>query len=175
MTSFHVMIHFHTLPNNFGMSCFCFVILLLFHDLVKKIMWPVYHFYSRLLYWQCDNFMIVLVSMQLLWKLWIKSIGIWLQQHAVNLESYECFFGYTVRCRYDEVNLIPNPRKLHPIARPLGRCIGCILWVQTVIYTLLQSPQWCMQYHVILDRVVTALDCTVSSYQPYMMYNISFD
>ena len=36
----------------------------------------------------------------------------------------------------------------------------CILWVQTLIYTLLQSLQWCMRYHVILDRIIKALDCT---------------
>ena len=45
------------------------------------------------------------------------------------------------------------------IASPLERGIGCILWVQTVVYTLPQSLQWYMQYHVILDRIITALDC----------------
>ena len=41
-----------------------------------------------------------------------------------------------------------------------SRGIGCILWVQTVIDSLPQSLQWCMQYHVILDRVKTALACS---------------
>ena len=45
----------------------------------------------------------------------------------------------------------PNPHNIHPIARSLGRGMGCILWVQTVVYTLPQSLQWCMQCHVILD------------------------
>ena len=56
------------------------------------------------------------------------------------------------------VNFLPNPHKIHPIARPSGRAMGCILRVLTVIYTLPQSLQRCMQYHVILGHVVTALD-----------------
>ena len=65
----------------------------------------------------------------------------------------------TVRCRYNAVNFLQNPHNIHPIAHPWGRGMGCILWAQIVIYTLPQSLQWCMQYHVILDRVITALDC----------------
>ena len=63
------------------------------------------------------------------------------------------------RGRYNAVNFPPNPPKIHRIAPPLGRDMESILWVQTVIYTLSQSTQGCMQYHVILDRVITALDC----------------
>ena len=51
-----------------------------------------------------------------------------------------------------------NPHKIHPIPRPLGRGMGCILWVQTMIYTLPHSPQWCKQYYVILDRIITAVN-----------------
>ena len=65
-----------------------------------------------------------------------------------------------VWCRYNAVNFLQNLHRIHPIARPLGRGMGCILWVQTVIYTLPQSLQWCMQNHDILDRVITTLDCT---------------
>ena len=66
----------------------------------------------------------------------------------------------TVRCYYKVVNFLPNPRKIHPIVCPSGWAMGCILWVQIVIYTLPQSLQWCMQYHVILDHAIMALDCT---------------
>ena len=66
-----------------------------------------------------------------------------------------------VWCLYNAVNFLPNPHKIHPIAHPLGWDMGCILWVQTVIYTLPQSMQWCMWYHVILNRVITALNCTL--------------
>ena len=44
----------------------------------------------------------------------------------------------------------------HPIIRPLGRGMGCLLWVQTLIDILLQFLQWCMQYYIILDRAITA-------------------
>ena len=68
-------------------------------------------------------------------------------------------FDSTVRCRYNAVIFLPNPYKIHPIVRPLGRGMGCILMIQTVIYTLRQSLQWCVQHHVILDRVITTPDC----------------
>ena len=64
-----------------------------------------------------------------------------------------------MRCRYNAVTLLQIPHQRHPMAHPLGRYIGCILWVQTLIYILNQSLRWRMQYHVILDRVITALDC----------------
>ena len=40
------------------------------------------------------------------------------------------------------------------MARPLGRDMGCFLWIQILIYTLFQPLQWCRQYHVILDCVI---------------------
>ena len=33
----------------------------------------------------------------------------------------------TVRCRYN-VDFPPNPHNRHPIARPWGRAMGCLLW-----------------------------------------------
>ena len=63
------------------------------------------------------------------------------------LKSVLTMDTYTVQCHYNVVNFLPNPHKIHPIARPLGWGMGCILWVQTVIYALPQSVQWCMQYH----------------------------
>ena len=38
---------------------------------------------------------------------------------------------------------------------------GCLLWVRNVIYVLLLSLYFCMWYHDILHRVITALDCIV--------------
>ena len=67
---------------------------------------------------------------------------------------------YTVWWRYNAVDFLQNHHKRHPIARPLGRDMGFLLWVQTYIHIPPQSPQWCVQYHIILDRVITALDCT---------------
>ena len=36
----------------------------------------------------------------------------------------------TVRWRYDAVKFKPYPQKRHPIARPWGRSMGCLSWVQ---------------------------------------------
>ena len=65
---------------------------------------------------------------------------------------------YTVRCRYNAVNFLSNPHKIHPIARPLGRGMVCDLWFDTLIYILLQSTQCGKRYRVIFDRVITTLD-----------------
>ena len=65
----------------------------------------------------------------------------------------------TVRCRYNAVNFLPNPHKIHLIARPLGRDKERNLWFDTLIYILSQSTQCCMKYPVILDRVRSALYC----------------
>ena len=112
---------------------------------------------------------------------------------------------YTVQCRYNAVNFLPNPHKIHLIARPLGRerererlslsaflrtedigvhivhplgrDMGCNLWFDTLIYILSQSTQCGMKYPVILDRVITALYCTMffpelfSSYEYLLLYN----
>ena len=64
-----------------------------------------------------------------------------------------------MRCRYNTVNFLPNPHKIHPIARPLGRGLVCDLCVDTLIYILLQSAQCGKRYRVIFDRVITTLDC----------------
>ena len=71
----------------------------------------------------------------------------------------------TMRCGYNAVKFLQNIHKRHPRARPNGHAMGCVLWVQTDI--LPPFLQWCEQYHVILDRVMTALDCM---YLPMMVY-----
>ena len=60
---------------------------------------------------------------------------------------------------YNPVNCLLNLHKIHPIAPPLGCGMECILWVQTLRYTLPGSLQWCMQYHVISDHAIIALNC----------------
>ena len=42
---------------------------------------------------------------------------------------------HTVRCCYNAVNFLQNHHKRHPIARPLGRDMGCLLWINTDIYS----------------------------------------
>ena len=79
----------------------------------------------------------------------------------------------TVQCSYNAVNFHPNPHEIHPIAGPLWRGMRCILWFQTVIYTLPHSLQWCMRYHIILDHVIPALTTAMyaMSYYTGTCYN----
>ena len=60
--------------------------------------------------------------------------------------------AYTVRCCYNAVSVLKNIHERHPIARPLGRGMGCLLWIQ-------QFLQSFMQYLTILDRAIMTLDC----------------
>ena len=55
-------------------------------------------------------------------------------------------YGNTVRCRYNAVKLLPNPYKRHPIARPWGRGMGCLLWDQTLIKFC--SSHCCAVYNI---------------------------
>ena len=52
-----------------------------------------------------------------------------------------------------------NLHKRHPTARPFGRIMVCLLWIQSLVYILLHILQWCIQYHATLGRVITARDC----------------
>ena len=54
---------------------------------------------------------------------------------------------------------LQNTHNRHPIARPCWRDMGCLLRVQALINVLPRSLQWCMKYHVVLDHVITTLDC----------------
>ena len=65
-----------------------------------------------------------------------------------------------MRCRYNAVNFLKNINKRHPIARPLGRGMGCLLWIQDLIDILPQFLQLLMQYLTTLHRVITALYCS---------------
>ena len=76
---------------------------------------------------------------------------------------------YTVRCRSNAVNFLQILHKTHPIARPLGRAMGCVLCFQILIYILPQSLECCGQYHVILDRLITAPGCIIIE----MLFKIS--
>ena len=50
----------------------------------------------------------------------------------------------------------------HPIARPSGRAMGCVLWVEILFDVMSKSLTCCMKYHVISDRVITASDWTLT-------------
>ena len=63
---------------------------------------------------------------------------------------------YTVWCRYNAVSSLKNPHKRDPIARPLRRGMGCLLWIEPLIYILSQSVQWWVQYHLVYHHAITA-------------------
>ena len=67
--------------------------------------------------------------------------------------------GGTAQCRYNAVNLLPNRHKRLPIARPRGRAMGCILWVESLIYVLPLLLRDFTYYHEIFDRVITVPGC----------------
>ena len=50
------------------------------------------------------------------------------------------------------------------MARPLGRGMGCLLWIQHLIDIMSQFLQLLMQNLTILDRVITALGCTYTGW-----------
>ena len=66
---------------------------------------------------------------------------------------------HTVLSRYNGVNFLPNPHKIHPIAHQLGLDMGSNLWSDTVIYILLHFMQCCMKYHVVPGYKHTQLYC----------------
>ena len=78
-----------------------------------------------------------------------------------NLSCWICFKKHknTVWYRYNVINSLTNIHKRHPIARPLGRGMGCLLWACHLLDILLKFLQLFMQYLIILDHVITALDC----------------
>ena len=65
------------------------------------------------------------------------------------------------RCCYNTVNFLINIHKRHPIGRPSGRAMGCLLWVQPLLDVVPDFLQLFMQYLTTLDCVLTALNCIV--------------
>ena len=73
-------------------------------------------------------------------------------------------------------HLVKIPHKIQSIACPLYQAMGCILWVRTLIYTLPQSPQLYMWYHVILYHIIMALVCILEKVHPVVMrLNCNYD
>ena len=81
------------------------------------------------------------------WNIWMYfnplSLAIFVIVSDHNFQMQFCYWyqnhlseANTVRCRYNAVNFLTNTHKRHPIARPLGRGMGCILWIQHLINIL---------------------------------------
>ena len=48
---------------------------------------------------------------------------------------------------YNVVNFFQNPQKRHPIARPLGRGMGCLFWVLPIIWYIFWFSDCCTVCH----------------------------
>ena len=72
--------------------------------------------------------------------------------HNITRELCAWFLGCTLPihnyiqwgCRSNAVNFHPNPHKRHPIVRPWGRGMGCLLWESPLMHILPQS----ISYHI---------------------------
>ena len=70
---------------------------------------------------------------------WAKTNTRWDEKHlrfGIWCDLYSRFYG-TVRCCYNAVNFLPNPYNKQPIACTWWRDMGCLLWLQYLIYVLL--------------------------------------
>ena len=63
----------------------------------------------------------------------------------------------------------PNGHNGPITARPWGRDKGCLLWVQPLIYVLLQPLYGFIRYHIKLDRVTVAPD-RISTFTGLLLY-----
>ena len=77
---------------------------------------------------------------------------------TVRIATPIVIFLYTVQCRYNAINFLPNPHNRHPIARPWGRGMVWLLWFWSLIYVLLLSSQCRWYYREKLDHIIMALD-----------------
>ena len=71
------------------------------------------------------------------WKPWRRTYVIWWVDGVWSIQWSETF-ATTVRCRYNAVGFLTNIHKIHPIARPLGRGMGCLFLFQHLIDILFQ-------------------------------------
>ena len=87
-------------------------------------------------------------------KLWVNGISI---LNSDDISSYHATFIYslnTVQWYHNVVNFLENTHDRHLIAHL------CLLWMQTLIWVMPESLQFCMEYHVIFDPIMVC-DCTL--------------
>ena len=59
----------------------------------------------------------------------------------------EGLWGYTVWWRFNMDDLLQNHHKRHPIARPLGQDMGCLLWSTLHLYSFpVTAVMWMISY-----------------------------
>ena len=80
---------------------------------------------------------------------WLHAMDEWIYIQCGAVRAWSIFFT--------------NINKRRPIARPLGRGMGCHLCIQHLIDILPQFLQLFVQYLTILDCVIAVLDCILKS------------
>ena len=85
---------------------------------------------------------------------------LWVSSKMPILSAWDCSVPmYSAVLLWRSQFSLKSSRKTPHIARPSGRGMGCLLWVQPLIDILHQFLQWCVQYHVILDLIIMVLNC----------------
>ena len=113
--------------------------------------WKVLYFdwyFTEVCSWGCNWQSALLQVMAYHWVIWL------FQVYTLSL------IRKAVKYHYNVVSFLQNYHNRHPIACPWGQGMGCLLWLLTLMHVLLQSLLCWMQNHIILDRIVTAHDCT---------------
>ena len=80
--------------------------------------------------------------------------------------------GHRVRCRCNTVHCISSPHNRQPITRSWDD--GYLLGVQTLLYSMPQTVQCCMEYNALLDRTITQSDCIWHNFSEILKTNIDF-
>ena len=128
---------------------------------VLVIHWLIFPYPSGLLHWHCGNLTIAPVPAKQPWWIWINTSCEFIMNDCITTTKQSTtkpcayFLGYTVRwCKfcvtvdavliklkadtvetlYNTVNFCWSTHKRHSIARPKGRGMGCLLWVQKATY-----------------------------------------
>ena len=79
---------------------------------------------------------------------------------------------YTVETLYNTINFCSSTHKRHSIARPKGRGMGCLLWVQRATYWLCRLTKIELyKICTIINRAIKGLHCILKLY--YFMLNKS--
>ena len=128
------------------------------------------------LYWKCGQYLwgciiwhswfcvrIPVGGQVIRWDAW-KGLGVWRQEKRHNLYniSHEICMWISVVQHYSQIS--PNPHNRHSISCPLGWDMGCVLWVQTLIYILPLLLYLCLQYHAILVFIIMPHNCILFSW-----------
>ena len=112
--------------------------------------------------WRCVSFSSMIVTYDLTDKQitgkwwhtiiicqWIINLAVPKTSKECNHDIWEVVLGVnTVQCHYNAVSFLHKIHNKHPIPRPLGRDMGCLLWLQVLINVLPRSLHWWMYYRV---------------------------